>query len=135
MITLNMSAPQTLASFDTVMALVALATDPKACSEQLLAIKEAASESAAVIAQADDVRAEFAKEREALAAERVEHTKQIADDRAVFEKECARRDGLIKDREAEVAKLQAEAQAARDDAAKTAEDLRLRLERVRSAAA
>jgi hypothetical protein len=120
---------------DRLITLIQFALDPEAVGRRVAALMQAAHDSVEIISSADKVKADIAKEREALALERGEHEKQLAADRAVFEDQCNHRDGAINDRAAETEKLNAEAQAARAEALKITADLNARLERIKAAAA
>jgi hypothetical protein len=131
----NLNPPAISNDFDRLVALLAFVGDSKACAKRISEIQKSTNEALEVIGKANEIAAERSQQQEAIKAERAEHEKQIADDRAAFAKECAQREQVISNREGELAKMLAEAQAARDEAAKITEDLRLRLERVRAAAA
>jgi septal ring factor EnvC (AmiA/AmiB activator) len=127
--------PQNLSPLDQLITLIQFFTDPKACAARLQKIMEEVDKAAEVIVNADTVKAEIAAERAALAAEREKHTEQMDADRKAIETQCIHRDEMINDRAKETERLNVAAKAARQEAEKLRDDLKLRVERVKSAAA
>jgi hypothetical protein len=118
-----------------VLTLLSALGNSKACAERLSEIVKAADEASSFVAQADKLRAEIAAERAALAAERDKQAEQIAADRKEFETQCNHRDQMINDRAKETERLNEAAKAARAEAERIRDDLKIRIERVKSAAA
>jgi hypothetical protein len=138
MINLSPSTPPATGpsgDFDRLITLLSFVTDPKACAQRISEIHQKQLDSADVIAAAEKTRGEIAKEREAMAAEREQHTKQLAAERADHEAKCNLRDHTINDRDRESKTLHTEAQVARDEALKITADLNARLDRIKAAAA
>ena len=128
------SAP-TLSALDQLITMMAFLGDAEACKARLAELRQAAEESAAIVAHADELRAEIAAERAALAAEREQQAKQIEAERADFERRCAARDQEINARSKDVDKLQAAAKADREAAARLKADLERRVKQVQQAVA
>jgi hypothetical protein len=127
--------PQNFSELDRLLMMMAFLGDAEACKARLGELRQCAGESAAIVAQADALRAEIAKEREALKAERAVQEKQLA---AAAGADVARRgnwEAELKAREAESEKQLAATLVARQEAEKLRDDLKLRVERVKSAAA
>ncbi|MEH2546662.1 chromosome segregation ATPase [Bradyrhizobium sp. AZCC 2262] len=131
----NLNAPAISDDFGRLTALAAFFSDSKACAARMAEIQQATDAANELIAKASEIEAAHQKQREAIKAERAAHEKQIAADRARFDGECASRAAQIKDSETAIARLQAATKAEREEAARLTADLRLRVERVRSAAA
>jgi hypothetical protein len=137
MITLNpiIPTPPNLSPLDQLLMMMAFLGDAQACKARLGELRQVADESAAVVAQADKLQAEIAKERQALKAERAVQEKQIEADRGSLQARRSAWENELNVRDAESKKLNEEAKAARQEAERIRNDLKLRVERVKSAAA
>jgi len=118
-----------------LLSLINFISDKDAVAARIVEIKKTADESATIIDTAQAVKAEIEKARDAALAECAQREDQLAADRAAFESNCTARADAINEQAAEIARLNQEAQAERDEAAKITSDLKLRLERVKAAAA
>jgi hypothetical protein len=124
-----------LSDIDRLITMMTFIGDVEACKARFAELSQLAGESAAVVAQADKLRAEIAMERDAIKAEQAKQDKSLSDARAAFERDCKARDRAIKDRLEEAEKLNQQAQASWDEATKLKADLQARLDRIKSAAA
>jgi hypothetical protein len=122
-------------NFDRFLTFIAFLSDPDACRARISEIIKEAEKAGEVIFDAAKVKAELAAERAALAAEREKQTKQLAEERADFEKRCAGRDQEINARSPAVDKLQAATKGHHEKAAALSADLQGRVERIKAAAA
>jgi hypothetical protein len=118
-----------------LFSLINFISDREAVAARIVEIKKAADDSATIISTADAVKADIEKERGALQVERVQVENQLAADREAFDADCAAREEALTEREADIARLTAEVQRERDEAARITSDLNSRLERVKAAAA
>jgi hypothetical protein len=136
MFTLNpLTVPPSYSDLDRVLTLLSFLGDSKACAERLSEISKAADEASAFVAQADALRAEIAKERSALLAERAVQEKQIEADRVSLQARRSAWENELNVRDAESKKQNEAAKAARAEAERHRDDLKLRIERVKNAAA
>jgi hypothetical protein len=118
-----------------LFSLINFISDREAVEARIVEIKKAADDSAAIISTADAVKADIEKAREAMQAEHAQAEDQLAADREAFESNCAAREEALTERETDIARLTAETQRERDEAARITSDLNSRLERVKAAAA
>jgi hypothetical protein len=128
------SAPN-LSALDQLITMMAFLGDSEACKARLGELRQAAEESAAIVAHADELRAEIAKEREALEAERAVQEKQIEADRVSLQARRSAWENELNVRDAESKKLNEAAKAALAIAERHRDDLKIKIERVKSAAA
>jgi hypothetical protein len=136
-LTTPMTPPPTapLSDLDRLLTLLAFYGDQKAVSARLAEVYSAVETANQIIGTGDQLKAQIASDRAAMEAEIEQERAALKADQSAFVSDCAARDKTITARAAATDQLNADAQAARDEALKITEDLKLRLARVKEAAA
>ena len=129
----NPAAPRS--NFENLMEFVSFFNNPAAVKQRIGEIFTAASEARDVVASADAVKDEIAKQRLALQDEKTAFETHMETETKAFERACRSRQHDINIREREIDTLHKEAEDHRDKAAEITADLERRVEALKAAAA